>query len=78
MRFFQLILNNQHLIDHLGRPYVFDSKDSALDFAKYHGIRYDNVPEVCIMPVSHIKKLEGGYQPRPSPIDNPAPPPNKP
>lgn len=76
MTFFQLTLNNKHLIDHLGRPYIFDNKDSALDFAKYHGIRYDNVPEVCIMPVSHIKKLEGGYQPNQS-TANPAPPPKK-
>jgi len=75
--FFQLTLNKEHLLDSIGRPYVFDSKSYAIDFAHHHGIRYDDVPEVCIMPISHIKKLEGGYQPHRC-IDNPSPPPKKP
>ncbi|QHJ82382.1 MAG: hypothetical protein [Caudoviricetes sp.] len=62
MTFFQLTLNNKHILDSIGRPYVFDSKSYAIDFAQHHGIRYDNVPEVCIMPVEHIRKLEGSHR----------------
>lgn len=66
MRYFQLTLNHKHLIDGQGRPYAFDSKETAIDFAIENEVRYDVIYEVCIMPADYIVELERKANHKPS------------
>lgn len=58
MRYYQLTLNHKHILDGQGRPYAFDSKETAIDFAIANEVRYDVIYEVCIMPAEYIADLE--------------------
>lgn len=66
MRYYQLTLNHKHILDGQGRPYAFDSKETAIDFAIANEVRYDVIYEVCIMPAEYIADLEVKANNKPS------------